>query len=85
MPDPDFSSFPLVSKGHGYEDFEEGQIFEHHWGRTLNEGRASLFATVALRFEHWGVKQDDSIVFEGEREVLIKRRSHWGKESKADE
>ncbi len=31
MPNPDFSSFPLVSKEHGYEDFEEGQIFEHHW------------------------------------------------------
>lgn len=31
-----------------------------------------------VRFKHWGVKQDGMIVFEGEREVLIKRRSHWG-------
>jgi itaconyl-CoA hydratase len=31
-----------------------------------------------VRFKHWGLKQDDTIVFEGEREVLIKRRSHWG-------
>jgi acyl dehydratase len=31
-----------------------------------------------VRFKHWGVKQDDTIVFEGEREVLVKRRSHWG-------
>jgi acyl dehydratase len=31
-----------------------------------------------VRFKHWGVKQDGTIVFEGEREVLIKRRSHWG-------
>jgi acyl dehydratase len=31
-----------------------------------------------VRFKHWGVKQDDTIVFEGEREVLIKRRSYWG-------
>jgi acyl dehydratase len=31
-----------------------------------------------VRFKHWGVKQDDTIVFEGEREVLLKRRSHWG-------
>ena len=38
-----------------------------------------------VRFKHWGVKQDDSVVFEGEREVLIKRRSHWAKESHADE
>jgi len=30
-----------------------------------------------VRFKHWGTKQDDTLVFEGEREVLIKRRSHW--------
>lgn len=30
-----------------------------------------------VRFKHWGVKQDQTIVFEGEREVLIKRRTHW--------
>jgi acyl dehydratase len=34
-----------------------------------------------VRFKHWGLKQDDSIVFEAEREVLIKRRSHWTRES----
>jgi len=28
-------------------------------------------------FRHWGVNQRDEIVFEGERRVLIKRRSHW--------
>jgi itaconyl-CoA hydratase len=31
-----------------------------------------------VRFRHWGVKQDGTVVFEGEREVLVKRRSHWG-------
>jgi itaconyl-CoA hydratase len=50
MPDPDFSVFPLRPKGRQFEDFDEGQVFEHHWGRTLNEGDNSLFATVALRF-----------------------------------
>jgi acyl dehydratase len=48
--DPDLGSFPLVPKGRGFEDFEEGQVFEHHWGRTLNEGDNSLFTTLALRF-----------------------------------
>ncbi|MGH7897828.1 MAG: MaoC family dehydratase [Candidatus Binatia bacterium] len=48
--DPDFSEFPLVAKGRQFEDFAEGQGFEHHWGRTLNEGDNSLFATLALRF-----------------------------------
>jgi acyl dehydratase len=30
-----------------------------------------------VRFRHWGTKQDGKVVFEGERRVLIKRRSHW--------
>ena len=31
-----------------------------------------------VRFKHYGVNQDDKHVFEGERTVLLKRRSHWG-------
>ena len=31
-----------------------------------------------VRFKHWGVTHDDRVVFEGERTVLVKRRSHWG-------
>ncbi|MPZ31224.1 MAG: MaoC family dehydratase [Rhodospirillales bacterium] len=31
-----------------------------------------------VRFKHSGVNQDDKHIFEGERTVLIKRRSHWG-------
>ena len=50
MADPDFATFSLVPKGHAFEDFHESQVFEHHWGRTLNEGDNSLFATLALRF-----------------------------------
>ena len=30
-----------------------------------------------VRFKHWGANQDGTIVFEGERTVLVKRRSHW--------
>ena len=30
-----------------------------------------------VRFRHYGVNQDDKVVFEGERTVLLKRRSHW--------
>ncbi len=50
MADPDLSSFPLRSRGHSYEDFEPGQVFEHHWGRTLLESDNALFTTLALRF-----------------------------------
>src|SRR5215470_18236165 len=48
--DPDFESFPLCAKGHRFEDFAEGRVFEHHWGRTFGEGDSSLFATLALRY-----------------------------------
>lgn len=30
-----------------------------------------------VQFKHWGMTQDDRRVFEGERTVLVKRRSHW--------
>ena len=30
-----------------------------------------------VRFKHWGTNQDGTVVFEGERTVLVKRRSHW--------
>ena len=33
-----------------------------------------------VRFKHWGVTHDDRVVFEGERIVLVKRRSHWAQE-----
>ncbi len=31
-----------------------------------------------VHFRHLGLNQDGRTVFEGERRVLIKRRSHWG-------
>jgi acyl dehydratase len=30
-----------------------------------------------VTFKHYGVNQDDQVVFEGERRVLVKRRSHY--------
>ena len=48
--DPELRDFPLVKKGRQFEDFAEGQSFEHHWGRTIGEGDNTLFATLALRF-----------------------------------
>jgi acyl dehydratase len=32
-----------------------------------------------VTFKHWGVNQEGKVVFEGERTVLIKKRSHWVK------
>ncbi len=30
-----------------------------------------------VRFKHYGINQDDKLVFEGERTVLMKRRAAW--------
>ncbi len=50
MADPNFSEFALIPKGRLFEDFDVGQVFEHHWGRTINQGDNSLFATLSLAF-----------------------------------
>ena len=31
-----------------------------------------------VTFKHWGVTHEERLVFEGERTVLLKKRSHWG-------
>jgi len=39
-----------LPKGHLFEDFSLGQVFQHHWGRTLNEGDNTLFSTLTLSY-----------------------------------
>ena len=39
-----------LPKGHLFEDFTLGQVFQHHWGRTLNEGDNTLFSTLTLSY-----------------------------------
>lgn len=43
--------FPLVRKGHRFEDFQVGQVWTHHWGRTITAGDNALFSTATC---HWG-------------------------------
>ena len=40
----------LWEKGNKFEDFEVGQEFIHHWGRTINSGDNSLFSSLTLHF-----------------------------------
>ncbi|MEA2623993.1 MAG: itaconyl-CoA hydratase [Candidatus Binatota bacterium] len=64
------------TKGNRYEDFELGRVFEHHWGRTINEGDNSLFTTLTLSYnplyfnaeyarahDHPGVVMNPMLVF----------------------
>ncbi len=41
----------MIRKERGllYEDFEIGQVFEHHWGRTFNESDASTFGNMFMQ------------------------------------
>jgi itaconyl-CoA hydratase len=50
MTEFDPTQFRTIPHGHAFEDFEPGRTFEHHWGRTLNEGDNSLFTTSTLAY-----------------------------------
>lgn len=45
MSELDISSFPLVRHGNQYQDFEAGQVWRHHWGRTITEADNVLFSS----------------------------------------
>jgi itaconyl-CoA hydratase len=47
---PDFSTFPVRRRGSYFQKFHVGEVFEHHWGRTLGEADNTLFSTVLA---HW--------------------------------
>jgi acyl dehydratase len=46
----DPATFPLARKGHSFEHFLVGQVFTHHWGRTITAGDNALFSTATC---HW--------------------------------
>ncbi|MGE0829195.1 MAG: MaoC family dehydratase [Hyphomonadaceae bacterium] len=40
----------LWPRGNLFEDFKVGQVFEHHWGRTITEADTILFSTLTLSY-----------------------------------
>lgn len=50
MSDFNPDDFPLVKRGHQYQDFAVGQVWEHHWGRTLTEGDNVVFSTATCNW-----------------------------------
>ena len=40
----------LWPKGHLYEDFQVGEVRQHHWGRTIALSDTLLFTTLTLSF-----------------------------------
>ncbi|WP_439813612.1 MaoC family dehydratase [Zavarzinia sp. CC-PAN008] len=48
---PDFKERAVLwPKGRQFEDFAVGQVFAHHWGRTINHGDNSIFTTLTLNY-----------------------------------
>ena len=50
MAELEVDTFPLVTKGHKFEDFAVGQVYVHHWGRTITAGDNSLFSTATCNW-----------------------------------
>jgi len=46
----DIAGAPVWSKCRRYEEFSPGQVFNHHWGRTILESDAMTFSTLTLSF-----------------------------------
>ena len=40
----------LWDKGNTIADFDEGKVFDHHWGRTLNAGDNSLYCALTQMY-----------------------------------
>jgi len=47
---PDLDRARTWPKGHTYNDFTEGRIFDHHWGRTITPSDNTLFTTLTLAY-----------------------------------
>jgi acyl dehydratase len=48
------------------------------YSEVLSKEDADREDAGVVTFRHYGVNQDDKQVFQGDRRMLIKRRSHWG-------
>lgn len=45
-----WKDFPIRKRGHSFDDFTVGQIFDHHWGRTIEQSDNNLFSLTTLQF-----------------------------------
>ena len=67
---PDLSSFPTRRRGHSFEEFAVGRVFEHHWGKTITAGDNSLFASVTHAYNPLYLNADRARA-EGHPDVVV--------------
>ena len=60
----------LRTKGRLYEDFEVGQTFAHHWGRTITESDTIVFSTTLLHFNPLYFNRDYAIAH-GHPDIVV--------------
>jgi acyl dehydratase len=60
----------LWPKGRLYEDFEVGQVFEHHWGRTILEHDTVLFSTLTLSYNPLYFNRDFAVAH-GHPDIVV--------------
>ena len=66
----DIASFPLVEKGNQFEDFAEGQVLPHHWGRTITDGDNALFSTTTCNWNPMHLNTEYARAH-GHRDVVV--------------
>lgn len=56
-----------VRRGGLHEDFPEGRVFEHHWGRTLTTEDSLLFNNLTMNYNpiHFNVEYARRLGYEG--------------------
>jgi len=56
-----------VARGCLYEDFSEGRVFEHHWGRTLTAEDSLLFNNLTMQYNplYFNVEYAHRLGYEG--------------------
>lgn len=66
----DPESFPLVTHGRLYEDFSDGEVLEHHWGRTLTQSDNIAFCSATCHWSPLYLNREFALA-EGHRDTVI--------------
>ncbi|HEV7975685.1 MaoC family dehydratase [Amycolatopsis sp.] len=48
--EPVLADFPVRRRGAWLEKFAVGEVFDHHWGRTITDGDNAVFSTVTCNW-----------------------------------
>lgn len=74
MSDPNSSSCPanatLLARGHRFEDFTDGRVFEHSQRKTVLESDNALFTTLTLHYNPLYLDRTRAVAL-GHRDIVV--------------